>query len=298
VTDEHPSLDELAELDEGLLDASREQTLRSHLDGCEQCRAGMAAIASTRQTLGALPPEPMPEEVKARLEDALAAAGSASSTVVPSLDEHRRRRFGRPTAAASAAAAALVLAVGAIIVGHVHHSSNESAGSAAAGAVSGLPESAPPQPTDYVKTSTGTDYTPSRLLADVPSLVANVPGAAQASGTTADASPTSSPSRAPTASHAPAPEFSAVKKPVASALLPLYDSRAKLLSCAAYLTGVPNTVPLAVDFAHWTNGSYNKSPSVVFVMRDANSDVVDVYVTGPTCRGTDAVRTYVKVPLN
>ena len=44
--DTHLTLDELAELDEGLLAPERELEVRSHLDGCAECRARADAIAA------------------------------------------------------------------------------------------------------------------------------------------------------------------------------------------------------------------------------------------------------------
>jgi hypothetical protein len=292
VSDEHLPLDELAELDEGLLDPERANAARAHLDTCAQCRAGAEAIASTRATLAAMPDEPMPEDVKARLDRALADAAPAA-TIVPSLDDHRRRRFGRPSLPASAAASVIVLAFAAIVVAAIMHGggSTSSGGASEASGTFGASGSTvqPAQPHNYTRTSTGLTYTPSKLLADVPGLVAGLPGeaprAAPAEPNTA-VSPSSAPSTFTLENHA-----------VPVAMRPLFDSRAKLLACAAYLTGIPHAVPLTVDFGRWTNGAYKGAPSAVLVMRDSNPDVVDVYVTGPTCSGTGAIRTYIKVPV-
>jgi hypothetical protein len=293
VNDEHLSLDELAELDEDLLTPERAEAARAHLAGCARCRADADAITSTRTALTALPDEPMPDAVKARIDAALADAAAGTRTVTPVATVHRRR-FSMPTMAASAAAAAIVLAFGAVIVGHAmrNNTSEESAGATASG-----PNIAVQQPKDYVKTTTGTTYTPSQLVADVPALVSGerVPAAplATPSGAQGSAAPTSS----NTANGGESHTFSSAKS-VPPALLPLYSSRAKLLACAAYLTGQANAVPLAIDFGRWTNGTYRNAPSAVFVFRASNPDVVDVYVTDPSCSGTGAVRTYVEVPLH
>lgn len=296
MSDEHLSLDELAELDEGLPDPERTRAARAHLDGCAQCRAGAEAIASTRAALAALPPEPMPDDVKARLDRALAGAAppSAGSTVVPSLDTHRKRKFGRPSLPASAAASVILLAFAAIVVAAIMHGGGAtSSGGASEASGSTLPNStaAPAQPQNYTQTSTGQTYTPSKLLADVPGLVAGLSSAGfSANGSEAPAS-------VGTPSAAPSPQAHALdNQPVPVALRPLYDSRAKLLACAAFLTGNPNAVPLTVDFGRWTNGTLKRVPSAVFVMRDPNPDVVDVYVTAPACNG-GSLRTYVKVPV-
>lgn len=291
MSDDHPSLDELAELDEGLLPPDRASDLRAHVDACAQCRAGADGITTTRMRLAALPPVTMPADVAARLDRAMAEASPQTATVVPNIAAMRQRRFGRPTMAASAAAAAIVLAFGAIVVAHLMGTttahSTEDAGSAAGGAALAPAAIVPPQPQNYVQTSTGLNYTPSRLISDVPGLI---PGnrfpAATTSGTFG--APQAQPSGAE----------SLTKQPVPASLRPLYNSRAKLLRCAAYLSQIPNAVPLAVDFGRWTNATYQKAPSVILIMRDSDPRVVDVYVTGPTCFGVGAVRTYVKVPVN
>jgi hypothetical protein len=293
VTDEHLSLDELAELDEGILTPERASAVQAHLDGCAQCRAAADAIAATRGILADLPDEPMPDSVKARLEAALAdAAPTSSATVVPQLETYRRRRLGRPTAAASAAAAAIVLVVGAIVVAAVGHGGTSSGGPGGADTAGSapFPTAEPVQPKDYKRTSTGLNYTPSGLLSDIPGLVASVPGAA-----TFGAGKASTQAIAPSANGS-GTEQSLESGPVPKALRPLFDSRTKLLQCAVRMTGESNAVPLAIDFARWTNGEFHSAPSIFLVFRDPNPEVVDVYVAAPDC-GTGDLRTYVKVPL-
>jgi hypothetical protein len=296
VSDEHLSLDELAELDEGLLDPERARAARAHLDTCAQCRAAAEAITSTRTALAAMPAAPMPDDVKARLDRALANAATPPSTVVPNLEEHRKRRFGRPSLPASAAASVILLAFAAIVVAAVMHgggATSSGGASESAAAPSGLPNStaAPVQPQNYTRTSTDQTYTPSRLLADVPGLVAGLPSG----GFSADenSTPTSSAVVTPGAS---APAHTLESGPVPAALRPLYNSRTKLLACAAFLTGIKNAVPLTVDFGRWTNATLKGTPAAVFVMRDPSPSVVDVYVTGPACDG-GSLRTYVKIPV-
>lgn len=294
MTDDHLSLDELAELDEGILMPDRATAAQAHLAGCARCRESAEALTATRARLAALPAEQMPAPVAARLDRALADAAAGTTTLPSNVTSLPRRRFGHPTLAASAAAAVVVLAIGAIIVGHaMNGTSSESGGSA--GATAAGPRT-PAQPKNYVKTSTGLTYTPSRLLADVPGLVSGVSGTAVAAGRLA--TPESIPQPSATDHSTPTGVGALAHQAVPAALGPLYNSRTRLLQCAAYLSGIPHAVPLAVDFGRWTNGPYHASPSAIFVFRDPNSNVVDVYVTGPTCSGTDAVRIYDKVPLN
>jgi hypothetical protein len=289
VSNDHLSIDELAELDEGLLTPEREIEARAHLAGCDQCRAKADTITATRATLAGLPAAKMPEEVKARLDNALADAAPRSTSVVPSLDAHRAKRFGRPTMAASAAAAAIVLLVGAIVVAHGlganNHKSTEEAG-AGTSAVAPSTTNVPAQPKNYVRTSTGLNYTPANLLTNIPGLVARAPSDGPAASLPSSTAATNSTSHA------------LIDRPVPASLKPLYDSRTKLLNCARYVSGTPNAVPIAVDFGRWTNDQYTAAPSVIFVFRDPEPDRVDVIVTDPTCSGVGAVRILVKVPLN
>jgi hypothetical protein len=290
VTDDHLSLDELAEFDEGLLTPERTSEVQAHLADCAQCRARLDSITSTRNLLGGLPPEQMPADVTARIDQALAGASadaSPAATVVPSLAEHRRRRFGRPTMAASAAAAVIVAAFVAIIVSHVDQpaKSTEAGNTASPRSVA--------QPKNYVRTSTGLNYTPNLLVTKVPHLIANI------------GSPSPGPATAPNASasasdgHVSPPEASTEipsDQPVPAALRPLYNSRARLLQCAATITDTVGAIPLTVDFARWSYESFSKSPVAIFVFRDPDPSVVDVYVVGPSC-STSSIRTFTKVPV-
>jgi hypothetical protein len=223
VTDDHLSLDELAELDEGLLPPERISAIRAHLHGCVQCTARADAITSTRSMLAGLPDERMPDDIAARLSAALAEAAPAapeprqptpgdtgdgpagddefghgrSTTIMPNVTEisTRRRGFGRPTAAASAAAAAVVLALGAIVVAHYHHQHGSPAG---LGTASELAPSSPgdvispDQPSDFYKSSTDQNYTVATLSTLVPGLVGSavVNGAAHRNAATGAPSPT------------------------------------------------------------------------------------------------------------
>jgi hypothetical protein len=231
--------------------------------------------------------------VQARLDRALTRASTSSPDVVPNLAEHRRRRFSRPTMAGSAAAAVIVLAFGAIIIGHLGNGSS-SGGSEAGGTTASTPgseRSALAQPKDYVRTSSGVTYTPSNLATLIPGLVAgaqfrpqtstSVPPEPAASGTAATTHPQN-----------------LSDQPVPAVLRPLFDSRARILHCAAALTGIPNAVPIAVDFGRWTNGQYKKAPSAILVMRDPDPNKVDVWVTNPSCSGNLVVRIRDEVPLN
>ncbi|MFJ7247471.1 hypothetical protein ACIQWA_22915 [Kitasatospora sp. NPDC098652] len=77
-TDAHPSVDELADLAEGLVEpAGAAEALHRHLDGCAECRGTVEALAEVQTLLGTVEPEPMPADVAARLDAALAEAARA-----------------------------------------------------------------------------------------------------------------------------------------------------------------------------------------------------------------------------
>ena len=124
----HPSLTELAESAEGLLDDARSADVRAHLAWCAHCQGSAAELRAVSATLAAVPPPVMPPEVAARLDRVLAGEvvrrsakpvvekeedqGSVWSRPRPTLgafepDRSRRslRRVVVPALAAAAAAA-------------------------------------------------------------------------------------------------------------------------------------------------------------------------------------------------
>ncbi|GCD98363.1 zf-HC2 domain-containing protein [Embleya hyalina] len=146
---EHIDVEVLSDLVEGLLTAAEAAALDAHLAECAECRDTRDALAEVRELLGGQPPEPMPADVIARIDDALALAAlppprpaepptpkplplplpvpvsvvtpppepgapPAEHVVVP-LDRARRRRRG-PLLLLAAAAAAVALGV-TIVVG-------------------------------------------------------------------------------------------------------------------------------------------------------------------------------------
>jgi hypothetical protein len=338
VTDDHLSTDELAELDEGLLAPEAADAARAHLDGCDECRARLVAIAAIRTTLGALPPVTMPDDVVARLDAALAGAAAAqpptpaveppsgSETVMPNVIDlpKRQNAFGRLTWAGGAVAATLVLLVGAIVIGHSRNHGS-SAGSSGAGGTSALaPKSdsigsvvGPNVSSTFTTSSTGHTYTAANLPTLIPSLVAPAFAAAtpQTHGTpepsaassanstlsTRSTAPSSATATGTTASggQATAPEPGRLPEVATpKALLPIARSRSLLLACAASLTG-NGAVPEAIDFALWTDPPrYHKTPSIIMVFNGIHPSTVTVYVVSPTCSGNDPVRTFQEVRLS
>lgn len=73
-TTQHPEVSEISDLTEGLLSASRASEVRRHLAACELCAETHDSLEAVRGLLGAMPtPEPMPEDIAARIDAALAA---------------------------------------------------------------------------------------------------------------------------------------------------------------------------------------------------------------------------------
>ncbi|MEV6698481.1 zf-HC2 domain-containing protein [Streptomyces sp. NPDC051453] len=73
-TAEHPEIDEISDLTEGLLSPSRTEEVREHLNGCELCADVHASLEEIRGTLGTLPgPVHLPADIAGRIDAALAA---------------------------------------------------------------------------------------------------------------------------------------------------------------------------------------------------------------------------------
>ncbi|MFD8619872.1 anti-sigma factor family protein [Streptomyces sp. NPDC059513] len=72
--DQHPEVSEISDLTEGLLSASRADEIRDHLDRCTLCSEVRDSLEEIRGLLGDLPaPEPMPDDIAARIDAALGA---------------------------------------------------------------------------------------------------------------------------------------------------------------------------------------------------------------------------------
>ncbi|MGC5362182.1 anti-sigma factor family protein [Streptomyces sp. DT24] len=70
---QHPDVSEISDLTEGLLSPARTADVQRHLDGCGLCGDVHASLEEIRGLLGALPaPEPMPDDVAARIDAVLA----------------------------------------------------------------------------------------------------------------------------------------------------------------------------------------------------------------------------------
>lgn len=86
--DAHPDVIEISDLAEDLLPAERAARLRAHVDSCPQCTEVLDSLREIATLLGGLPQaEPMPAEVVARIDAALAAeAATAEAGSTPAAD--------------------------------------------------------------------------------------------------------------------------------------------------------------------------------------------------------------------
>ncbi|MCQ1576976.1 hypothetical protein NNW97_08645, partial [Streptomyces parvus] len=73
-TAQHPEVSEISDLAEGLLAPSRTAEVQQHLTECDLCAEVRDSLEEIRGLLGTMPdPEPMPEDIAARIDAALAA---------------------------------------------------------------------------------------------------------------------------------------------------------------------------------------------------------------------------------
>jgi anti-sigma factor RsiW len=78
----HPDVAEISDLTEGLLPPDRSADVQRHLEGCELCADVHTSLEEIRGLLGSVPaPEPMPPDVAARIDAALAAEVPAGARI-------------------------------------------------------------------------------------------------------------------------------------------------------------------------------------------------------------------------
>ena len=264
----HFDLDRLAELDEGLLPETEANAAEAHLRDCLPCREQLAAVRSTRALLAALPDEPMPAAVTARLDETLAGI-IGTTTVVPMLTPRPARWFNRPTGAGLAAAAVVAALVGAVVVGA---SVKDDGGGADVGALSTADGDARETAPAYPVLATGTTYTEANAeqrVAELEQLAAAEVAADTSSGV-------EQPLLAPEVQPGDIPAETRA----------LFVSSAELLTCVAKLAGDgPQVLPVAVDFVRWTNPASNLDavPAVAIVLPRQVGNKDGVFIVGPDC---------------
>ncbi|WP_129841462.1 hypothetical protein [Streptomyces sp. RFCAC02] len=83
MSDRHPGPEELADLEEDLLPTAEAAALHDHLTHCTACSDTLADLALLRQELQAFPAAPIPDDIAARIEDALGAVSRETRREVP-----------------------------------------------------------------------------------------------------------------------------------------------------------------------------------------------------------------------
>jgi hypothetical protein len=284
----HPHPDTLADLQEGLLPPSPSAAVFDHLDQCESCRADFAALGAIPARLaGAAEVGAMPDELAARLDEALIGEPrTAGVTITPLASARRKRLAGDNRVLQAAAAAVLVMAAAAIGISAVaNRGGNTTAGtndSAAAGKAA-REFSAGSVPV----LSTGTDYSQASVAAAVPRLLA------ADSRTLLDSPEAGAPTRA-AASTGATPAPTTTSDSAASGYSARLSEGAALSACVIALADDPETAgvemptPLAVDVA-----KFDGHPATVVVLpAPGQADRLDVFVVGPDCGPADAKLLY------
>lgn len=277
----HLGPEELADLQEGLLDPDRAEAATGHLRTCSDCRRDDEALSAVRVRLAsAAEAGPMPADVSTRLDEALADAGrregswasAATVTVTPLAAASSRRTPTGSRVLQAAAAAVILLAVGALGVSALGGGGGRGSTSGSAGAPRSKSATAAGH---FTVLATGTSYTQSSVAASVPRLLsAKGPRAAAATTGSAAAGSNAGPAATP-----PPPGLARLR------------SGPALADCITALADQPAT-PLAVDLA-----TYAGSPAAVIVLPSLDDPAsLDVWVVGPGCsRADDQFRYFVRV---
>lgn len=271
---DHLSVETLADLHEGLLDARASLAARGHLVGCPRCSRLARDVGDVPDLLAAhADVGPVPDDVAERLDAALAAERvggpapvTAAEDVTPTATEHRA---GSPWGMrVLQAAAALVLVLAGIGLGVTAWqdgdddaarttTAEDSAGSAASpNAAGGYPVSA-----------SGQNWSEDTVVERVPDLLAgSFPAAPPAEGGAAAEGGDDGPARQ-----------------LADAEVFRLSGGKPLAECVAALIDGPGT-PLSVDLATWQG----RPAAVILLPTPDDPATLDVWVVGPGCSTADA----------
>ena len=287
----HVDAEDLALGREGLLGRRRTVRIRAHLARCSRCSEVDAELAALPALLALTAVPPMPADLAARIDAVIAAeaastqpadgaqpAGSPAPVAAPAPGSvpasGGRPPRGRPTVArkvlALAAAAVVVTAGGGYLLSRLPSStSGTSASSAAAPATAKGPAArpggqvnAPAGSGGFTVISSGTDYQPARLPAQIAAVLTRYglrPTGAHASGPTASG---------PTTQAAPK------QTPTQQVLEP--SRLAALQGCVARITAGQR--PWMVD-----ESRYQGRPATIIVLAATARSLTEVWVVGPAC---------------
>jgi hypothetical protein len=313
----HLGLEAISDLDEGLLSPAEAAAAREHLAGCAQCQDDQALLASVREKLAGEREIAMPDDVAARVFNALAelppltpedrVAEPAQATVTTLPAPRQPNRATKPILIALGAAAAVTLIALGIV--NLPHTSGSTASSAAGTSAAAAPAFTP-------ITHTGRDYTRaglgSQALALLPagataaaatsaapasagaaaatsggaaaaatSAAATVTSAAAASSAAASSAPSAAGSAAGPAA-TPGAQGPADKPTSAASAAPTTDALAPLEQGDAAQTCLmsfepKSGTPLAIDI-----GTLGGKPAIIGVFQDpGNSGRLQVLAVGP-----------------
>lgn len=274
----HLSAETVAELDDGVLDAREALAAQAHLLDCRRCsglRARLSEVSGLLAGHGEV--GPLPPDVAARLDEALAAEAPAAeapagpaerptpATTARTVLEHTPRPpFGMRMLQVAAVLVVLVAGVG-IGVGALRGGS-EDAGTTASGAAdnAGSGEKSAPAGS-FPVTASGRNWSPDSVVAAVPRLVAgSLPSAVELRASQQEDA------------GGEAPELTARDSARLAGGPPLAE-------CVTALNDGPVT-PLAVDLASWQG-----QPAAVVVLPTPDDPAtVDTWVVAPDCSQADA----------
>jgi len=286
----------LADLAEGLLDATSAQHATAHLDHCSLCQAVQASLRDVSSTLAALPTPSMPDDVEARILSALpGAAGeqpTSATTVVPLAAERTRRRGWAGPSLGIAASVAGVLLVGGLLYPAL--TSNDGDGPTAATSDSDSSRSAAAEDaltSLFDASNSGTKYDEDRLSAQVGALVQE--RELQLSGATPSGSPADTAEPEQTSAYN-TDKADAVGAGKLARAAPMATDPAAAQACLEEYLGAPDVVPLAIDIG-WFQG---KLAAIIVLPSSTNPDKAEVWIVDPGCSGPDSVVLYfANIPL-
>ncbi|QBI56733.1 hypothetical protein [Streptomonospora litoralis] len=298
----HVDAETLALSAEGLLEDTEESTVQRHVADCAVCAAQRSELAEVTRVLAEVPATPLPDDVAARLDDALraeadtrrngggppepesstgggAAAGGGGSAagdgagVVP-----LHRRFGSShrwiNYLAVAAAAVVVVGGGSAVVRNL--ATGETAGAPLAGPGGGVAESSThgESALSYhpLVVRSGTVYSEDRLSEQAAAVL--------------DRSDTT----APQGAQGDAEGSGAGDRPQTS------EVSSEVSSCVQKLAGESRVRPVLIDFAEFSSGAETSGAWVMYYGSEPGSEAhgsYDVKVVAPECgaEGTAADQT-------
>ncbi|MCX4747660.1 hypothetical protein OG455_19430 [Kitasatospora sp. NBC_01287] len=294
----HPTVDQLADLQEELLPPTEAAALADHLARCPDCSRTLAELSELTALLGADEPPPMPQDVARRIDAALAAALDESPAVpappvlpaaanppvspapaAPTAPPHRadhstgpgrtrpRRRRGALLAAAVACLAVLGGGTAAVLAGTSDGSSDAAHGIGAAARQPATPEGA------AASGEATAPYGPALTAAGLPEQIRQL---------------------LPTDDHGALPHASSQQEAPATAGGP---QPSVLPTCVvAAVGGHQGEQPLLV-----TRGSFQSGPVDVYVFRVSGDPAhLDVFLLTPDCAGSTPadVRLHQEVPAS